>query len=147
MLCYLPHWTKFNQILCVSHSHEWGLQQQIFFGPAPWGPGEGSKGQISFNLITKSVSKIFIPNFVCVLTNVRFKTNRTGFFFCRRGNAQGVGLWGAGGAQGVKSLFFSNMVMWHIKKTGWRAEQNASKNFILGSKLVTLGWGQKVKYP
>ena len=22
---------------------------KLFFGPAPWGPGEGSKGQISFN--------------------------------------------------------------------------------------------------
>ena len=50
-LCYLllNHWTKFNQIWCVSYSHEWGVQQQIFFGRALWGPGEGSKGQISFN--------------------------------------------------------------------------------------------------
>ena len=23
------------------------MQQQIFFGPDPWGPGEGSKDQIS----------------------------------------------------------------------------------------------------
>ena len=22
---------------------------KLFFGPGPWGPGEGSKGQISFN--------------------------------------------------------------------------------------------------
>ena len=50
-LCYLllNHWTKFNQIWCVSYSHEWGVQRQTFFGPAPWGPGEGPKGQISFN--------------------------------------------------------------------------------------------------
>ena len=26
-----------------------GVQRQILFSPAPWGPGEGSKGQISFN--------------------------------------------------------------------------------------------------
>ena len=45
----LNHWTKSNQIWCVSCSHEWGVQQHIFFGPAPWGPGEGPKGQISLN--------------------------------------------------------------------------------------------------
>ena len=27
------------------------MQRHIFFGPAPWGPGEGSKGQISINII------------------------------------------------------------------------------------------------
>ena len=47
--------------------------------PAPWGPREGTKGQISFNFITKSISKIFIPNFVCVLANERYKTYQTGF--------------------------------------------------------------------
>ena len=30
-----------------------------------------SKGQISLNLVTMSISKIFIPNFVHVLTNKR----------------------------------------------------------------------------
>ena len=32
-LCYLllNHWRKFNQIWCVSYSHEWGAQCQIFF--------------------------------------------------------------------------------------------------------------------
>ena len=48
-----------------------------------------------------SISKIIIPNFVCVLTNERYKTYQTGFLFCRLGHAPGVGLWGAGGAQGV----------------------------------------------
>ena len=50
-LCYLllNHWTKFNQIWCVSYSYDWGMQRQIFFCPSPWGSGEGSKGQISFN--------------------------------------------------------------------------------------------------
>ena len=49
-LCYLllNHRTKSNQIWCVSYSHEWGVQQHIF-GPVPWGPWEGAKGQISLN--------------------------------------------------------------------------------------------------
>ena len=72
-LCYLllNHWTKFNQIWCVSYLHEWGAQRKKNFAPPP---GEGSKGQISFISITNSISKIFIPNFVCVLTNERYKT-------------------------------------------------------------------------
>ena len=117
-LCYLlNHWTKFKQIWCVSYTYEWGVKQQFIFGPAPWGLGEGSKGQISFNFNYKVNFKDFIPNFVCVLTNERYKTYQMGFSFCCLGHAPGVELWGAGGAQVAKNLFFSNMVMWHIKST------------------------------
>ena len=84
----------------MSYSHEWGVQHQTFFCPALWGPGEGPKCQISFNLITKSISKLFIPNFVCVLTNKRNKTYQTGFALCRLGYTQGVGLWGVGVPRG-----------------------------------------------
>ena len=51
-----------------------------------------------------SNSKIFKPNFVCVLTNERYKTYQTGFLFCPLGHAPGVGLWG----QGVKQFFFKH---------------------------------------
>ena len=51
-----------------------------------------------------SISKIFIPNCVCILTNERYKTYQTGFLFCRLGHAPGVGLWGTGGTQGVKQF-------------------------------------------
>ena len=66
-LCYLllNHWTKFNRIWCVSYSHEWGAQCQFFFGPAPWDPGEGSKGHISFNLNHKVNFKDFYSK-LCV---------------------------------------------------------------------------------
>ena len=38
---------KFNQILCVSYSHEWHMHQHNFLGPPPpLGPWEGSKGQL-----------------------------------------------------------------------------------------------------
>ena len=43
---------------------------------------------------------------MCVLTNERYKTYQTGFSFCCLGNAPGVGLWGAGGAQVVKKIIF-----------------------------------------
>ena len=39
----LNHWTKSNQIWCVSCSHKWGVQRHIFFS------GEGPRGQISLN--------------------------------------------------------------------------------------------------
>ena len=97
-LCYLliNHWTKFNQIWCVSYSHKRSTQRQILFWPRPWGPGEGSNVKYHLISITKSTSKIFIPNFVCVLINERYKTYQMGFLFCRLGHAQGVGFWGMG---------------------------------------------------
>ena len=89
-LCYLllNYWTKFNQIWCVSYLHEWGVQQQKNFWPRALGRGQ----KVNYHLIsiTKSISKIFIPNFVCVLTNERYKTYQEGFSFCRLGYAPGV---------------------------------------------------------
>ena len=95
-LCYLllNHWTKFNQIWCVSYSHEWGAQR-IFFAPPPGALGRVQKVKYHLISIAKSISKIFIPNFVCVLTKENYKTYQTGFFlFCRLGYALGVGLGG-----------------------------------------------------
>ena len=96
-LCYLllNHWTKFNQIWCVGYSHEWGVQRQNLFLPRPLGPWGGAKGQISFNFNSKVNFKDFMPNFVCVLANERYKTYQTGFLFCCLGDALGVGLYGA----------------------------------------------------
>ena len=58
--------------------------------------------------ITKSISKIFKPNFVCLLRNKRYKTYQTGFSFGRLGHAQGVGLGGTVRGWGVK-IFFSEI--------------------------------------
>ena len=38
-----------------------------------------------------SISKIFILNFLCVLTNERYKTYQTGFLFFHLGHAPGMG--------------------------------------------------------
>ena len=69
-LCYLllNHWTKFSQVLCVSYSHKWGVQRQKMFRPAPWGPWEGSKGQISLNFNYKVNFKDFYTK-LCVCTH------------------------------------------------------------------------------
>ena len=73
-----------------------------FFAPPPGALGRGQKVKYHLISITKSVLKIFIPNFVCVLTNERYKTYQTAFLFCHLGHAPGMGLRGAWGAQGVK---------------------------------------------
>ena len=47
---------------------------QLFFGsPPPWALGEGPKVNYHSISITKSISNIFKPNFVCILTNERYK--------------------------------------------------------------------------
>ena len=66
----------------------------LFFAPPPGALGRGQKVKYHSISITKSISKIFIPNFVCVLTNERYKTYQTGFLFCCLGYALGVGLGG-----------------------------------------------------
>ena len=66
--------TKFNQIWCVSYLHEWHMQRHIFWVCASWGLGEGPKGQISLNLNYLVNFKDFKLNFVCLLTNERYKT-------------------------------------------------------------------------
>ena len=55
-----------------------------------------------------SISKIFIPNFVCVLTNERYKIYQTGFLFCRLGHAPRVGLRGHLGCLWVKKISFKH---------------------------------------
>ena len=67
------------------------------FGPAPGALGRGQKVKYHLLSITKLISKFFIPNFVCVLTNKRYKTYQTGFALCLLGHALEVGLWGVAG--------------------------------------------------
>ena len=42
--------------------------------------GRGQKVKYHLISITNSISKIFIPNFECILTNERYKTYQTGFY-------------------------------------------------------------------
>ena len=70
----LNHWMKSNQIWCASCSHEWGVQRHIFFGHAPWGPGEGPKGQISLNIFKfqlLSQFQRFLNQTLCVFSQMK----------------------------------------------------------------------------
>ena len=98
---------QFNQSRFVSYLHEWHMQRHNFLGPRHSGTlGRGQKVKYHQILIPKSISKIFKPNFVCLLKNERYKTYKTGFSFDHLGHAPGVGLggavggWGGGGGGG-----------------------------------------------
>ena len=82
------------------------MQRHIFFGPAPWG-GAKRSNIIKYHKIsiTQSISKIFKPNFVYLLTNERFKTYQRGFSFGRLGHVPGVGLGGTVGGWVIKKIF------------------------------------------
>ena len=57
------------------------LNSSIILVQVPWGLGEGSRGQILLNFNYKVNFKDFKANFVCLLTNERYKTymyNRDG---------------------------------------------------------------------
>ena len=84
--------------------------------PPPGALGRGQKVKYHLISITKSISKIFIPNLVCVLTNERYKSYQTGFLFCLLGHATGVGLWGTGGAQGFNFFFKHGNVAYQIDR-------------------------------
>ena len=74
------------------------------FSPPPGALCRVQKVNYHLITITKSISKIFIPNFVCALTNERYKTYHTEFSFCRLGHVLGVGLGGAYRGQKINSV-------------------------------------------
>ena len=57
---------------------------------------------------------------------------------------QGLGLGSAGG--GGQKFNFLNMVMWHIKLKGMSSRPGFIEKIYPRIKLVTLGWGQRIKY-
>ena len=88
-----------------------GCATAHFFGPAPWVPDKGPKGQISLNIIKfqlQSQLQRFFNQILCVFSHMKDKkTYQTGFSFGRLGHAPGVGLRGTvGGLGGVKKIFF-----------------------------------------
>ena len=92
-----PRLPKFNQIWCVSDSHEWHMQRHNFLGPHPLGPWEGAKRSnlIQFQLLSQF--QIFLKQTLCVFSQMKdIKHFRQDFHSlpgsCPRGDA-----WGGGG--------------------------------------------------
>ena len=115
---------------------------KLFFAPPPGALGRrGQKVKYHLNSITKSISKIFIPNSVCVLTKEKYKTYQTGFSFWPLGHGPRGGTLGRWGVpSGSKKNNFQTWSCGLSNRWGWRAEQNASKVFILGSNWWP--WGE-----
>ena len=114
----------------------------LFFGPAPWGPGEGSKGQISFNFNYKVNFKDFYTK-LCVCSHKwKMQNISDGIFIMSPGSCPRGGTWGRWGCPGGQKNNFQTWSCGISNRRGWRAEQNTSKIFILGSNWWP--WG-KVK--
>ena len=79
---------------------------KFFLAQPPWALGRGQN--VKYHLISITKSKIFIPNFACVLTNERYKIYQTRFSFCHLGHASGVGL-GALGCPGGQKIIGGTM--------------------------------------
>ena len=88
------------------------MQQIIFLAPPPGGLGRGQKVKYHLVSITKSISKIVIPNFVCVLTNKKNMNHiEQGFHSVALVIPQG---WGYG-VHGDQTFNFSKHGHVHIK--------------------------------
>ena len=123
----------------VTHIHG-ARNVKIFFGPAPWGPGEGSKGQISFNFNYKVNFKDFYSK-LCVCSHKwKIQNISDGIFILAPGSCPRGGTLGHWGCPGVKKIFFQTWSCGISNWQGWQAEQNASNIFILGSNWWP--WGE-----
>ena len=139
-------YSKFNQILCtcMSYLHEWHMHQHNFWVPAPWGLGEGPKGQISLNLNYKVNYKGFYTK-LCVSSHKWkiYYIYQTGFSFCHLGYAQGRDLrvpWGVGG-----QFFFSEIQPDLVcELLTWMA--HAPARFFGSLPPGALGRGQKFNF-
>ena len=79
--------------------------------------GWGQKVKSHLFSVNMSISKIFIPNFVCVVQMKDTKNIRQNFHSVILVMPQGWDFGALGVPRGVNN-FFLNMVMWHIKLTG-----------------------------
>ena len=105
----LNHWTKSNQIWCVSCSHEWGVQRHIFFWPRPLGPWGGAKRSNIIKFQLQSQFQRFFNQTLCVFSHMKdIKHIRRDFHLVAWVMPQGSDLGVPWGVWGVKNFFFRN---------------------------------------
>ena len=101
----------------------------FFFGPAPWGPGEGPKGQILLNIIKfqlQSQFQRFLNQTLCVFSQMKdIKHIRRDFHSLAWVMPQGSDLGVSWGVEWSKKSFFlkfnqiwcvSNLHQWHMQQ-------------------------------
>ena len=94
-LCYLfqNHWTKINQIWCVSYSHKWGVQRQ-FFCPTPWGPLGGVKRSNIIYFQFQSQFQRFYTKLCACTYKLKIQNISDGIFILSLGSCPMGGTWG-----------------------------------------------------
>ena len=118
----------------------------LFFGPSPWGPGEGPIGQISLNIIKfqlQSSFQRFFNQTLCIFSHMKdIKHIRRDFHLVAWVMPQGPDLgvlWvGGGGGLGGVNFFFSKFnQIWCVS---YLHEWHMNRHHFLGSR--PLGpWG------
>ena len=132
---------KFNQILPVRACS----RAQLFGSPPSVALGRGKKVKYHLISFTKSISKIFKPNFVCLLANERYISYLTRFSFVAWVMPQGwdLGVLGGGGRGGwrVKNLIFPEFnQIWFVS---YSHEWHVQRHNILVPAPWGLGEGPK----
>ena len=126
---------------------------RFFFCPAPWGPGEGPKGQISSNIIKTQLQSQFERFFnqtVCVFSHMKDIKHIDGIFIwrpesCPRGRTLGYRGWFGGGGGGGSKNFFSE-IQPDLVCEFLTLKAYAPAPFLGSPPPGALGRGQKVKY-
>ena len=119
------------------------------FGPAPWGPGEGQKGQISLNIIKfqlQSQLQRFFNQTLCVFSHMKdIKHIRRDFHLVAWVMPQESDLGVPWGVWGGQIFFFSKFnQIWCVSYLHkWHMHQH---HFFGSPPPGVSGRGQKVKY-
>ena len=120
----------------------------FFLGPAPWGPGEGPKGQISLNTIKfqlLSQFQRFLNQTLCVFSQMKdIKHIRRDFHLAAWVMPQGWDLGVPWGLWGQKNYFSEIQPDLVCELLTWMAYATAP--FFGSPPPGALGRGQKVKY-
>ena len=102
-----------NLVCELLTSHKISVQRQFFFGSAPCALGRGQKVKYHFISITKSISRIFISNFVCVLTNTKVQNLSDRIFILSTGSY-------TRGCLGVKNKILSIRPLCYLLLNHWK---------------------------
>ena len=138
----LNHWTKSNQIWCVSCSHECGAQRHISFWSRPLGPLGGAKRSNIIKFQFQSQFQRFLNQTFCVFLPMKdIKHIRRDFHFTVEVMPQGWVLGYHGGGVKKKSKIQAVLVCELLS-----CMPHAAAPFFGSLPPGALGRGQKVKY-
>ena len=119
-----------------------GHALSYFFGPAPW----GSKGQISCNFNYKVIFRDLFTKLCVCSHKYKIQNISEGIFILSPGSCTRGGTLGCRGFPGGRKLFFSKHGHVAYQIDGDDKQNRMQVFFHPMVTLVTLGWGQKVKY-